>query len=54
MSDPKAFADLVCNTEVISWFLEEHQIDNTEELEMFSEMVHLLLAEPNVPLVTIN
>ena len=40
--------------ELIIEFLEDHQIEDAEELEEFSEMIHLLLAEPNVPLITIN
>ena len=35
-------------------FLEEHDIHCDEDLEEFSQMIHLLLAEPNVPLITIN
>ena len=35
-------------------FLEEHDIYCDEDLEEFSQMINLLLAEPNVPLLTIN
>ena len=40
--------------ELIAEFLEEHQIEDADDLEEFSQMIHLLLAEPNVPLMTIN
>ena len=40
--------------ELLVEFLIEHEIEDAEELEEFSEMIHLLLAEPNVPLVVIN
>ena len=34
--------------------LEEHQIEDADDLELFSDMIHLLFAEPNVPLHVIN
>ena len=40
--------------ELLVDFLEEHQIEDADDLEEFSQMIHLLLAEPNVPLMTIN
>ena len=40
--------------ELLVEFLIEHEIEDAEELEIFSEMVHLLLAEPNIPLIVIN
>ena len=35
-------------------FLIEHQIEDAEELEEFSQMIHLLMMEPNVPVELIN
>ena len=35
-------------------FLIEHQIEDAEELEEFSQMIHLLMMEPNIPLQVIN
>ena len=35
-------------------FLIEHQIEDAEGLDKFSQMIHLLLAEPNIPLRVIN
>ena len=40
--------------ELLGDFLEEHQIEDADDLEEFSQMIHLLLAEPNVPLMIIN
>ena len=40
--------------ELLVEFLEEHQIEDADDLEEFSQMIYLLLAEPNVPLMTIN
>ena len=40
--------------ELLVEFLEEHQIEDADDLELFSEMVHLLFAEPNVPFLVIN
>ena len=40
--------------ELLVDFLEEHQIEDADDLDEFSQMIHLLLAEPNVPLMTIN
>ena len=35
-------------------FLEEHDIRCDEDLEEFSQMINLLLAEPNTPLLVVN
>ena len=35
-------------------FLIEHQIEDAEELEEFSQMIHLLMMEPNIPVQVIN
>ena len=35
-------------------FLIEHQIEDAEELEEFSQMIHLLMMEPNIPVELIN
>ena len=40
--------------ELLVDFLVEHQIEDAADLEEFSALIHLLLAEPNVPLTTIN
>jgi len=40
--------------ELLVEFLIEHEIESAEELSEFSAIVHLLLAEPNVPLLVIN
>ena len=37
--------------EMLVDFLVEHEIDDADELEEFSQMIHLMLAEPNVPLL---
>jgi len=36
--------------EILVEFLKEHQIDDAEELEEFSQRIHLLMMEPNIPL----
>ena len=40
--------------ELLDAFLEEHQIEDADDLELFSDMIHLLFAEPNVPLHVIT
>ena len=35
-------------------FLEEHDIHSDEDLIEFSQMINLLTAEPNVPLLVMN
>ena len=35
-------------------FLIEHQIEDAEELDEFSQMIHLLMMEPNIPVELIN
>jgi hypothetical protein len=35
-------------------FLIEHQIEDADELEEFSQMIHLLMMEPNIPVELIN
>ena len=35
-------------------FLIEHQIEDAEELDEFSQMIHLLMMEPNIPVEYIN
>jgi hypothetical protein len=32
----------------------DHQIESAGDLDDFSQFIHLLMAEPNVPLTTIN
>ena len=39
---------------MVTEFLEEHDIQCDEDLENFSQMVNLLLAEPNVALLVVN
>ena len=40
--------------EMIEEFLEEHQIETAEELDDFTQTIHLLMMEPNIPLQVIN
>ena len=40
--------------ELLVEFLLDHEIDDADDLEEFSEMVHLLFAEPNVPYIVLN
>jgi len=40
--------------ELLVEFLIEHQIEDADELEEFSQMIHLLMMEPNIPLTLIN
>ena len=40
--------------ELLVEFLIEHQIEDADELEEFSQMIHLLMMEPNIPLTVIN
>ena len=35
-------------------FLIEHQIEDAEELDEFSQMIHLLMMQPNIPVELIN
>ena len=40
--------------ELLVEFLEEHQIENAEDLDDFSQFIYLLMMEPNIPLAVIN
>ena len=40
--------------ELLDAFLEEHQIEDADDLEEFSQLIHLLMMEPNVPLCVMN
>ena len=40
--------------EMLVEFLIEHEIDDADELEEFSQMIHLLMLEPNIPIEVIN
>ena len=40
--------------EMLVDFLVEHQIEDAEELDEFSQMIHLLMMEPNIPVELIN
>jgi len=40
--------------EMLVEFLIEHEIDDADELEEFSQMIHLLMLEPNIPVEYIN
>ena len=40
--------------EMIVDFLEEHQIEDADDLDAFSQIIHLLMMEPNIPLAVIN
>ena len=40
--------------ELLAEFLQEHQIENAEELDEFSQIIHLMMLEPNVPCYVMN
>ena len=40
--------------EMIEEFLEEHQIETADDLDDFTQYIHLLMMEPNIPLRVIN
>ena len=40
--------------EMIEEFLEEHQIETADDLDDFTQFIHLLMMEPNIPLRVIN
>ena len=40
--------------EMLVDFLIEHAIEDAEELEEFSQTIHLLMMEPNIPICVIN
>ena len=40
--------------EMIEEFLEEHQIETADDLDDFTQFIHLLMMEPNIPLQVIN
>ena len=40
--------------EMLVDFLKEHEIESAEELDTFSQIVHLLMLEPNVPCFLMN
>ena len=40
--------------EMLVDFLIEHEIESAEELDTFSQIIHLLMLEPNVPLAVMN
>jgi hypothetical protein len=40
--------------EMLVEFLEEHQIETADELDDFSQFIHLLMMEPNIPIEVIN
>ena len=40
--------------EMLVDFLIEHEIESAEELDTFSQIVHLLMLEPNVPCFLMN
>jgi hypothetical protein len=40
--------------EMLVDFLIEHQIEDAEELDEFSQMIHLLMMEPNIPVQLVN
>ena len=40
--------------ELITEFLEEHQIEDADDLDKFDQMIKLLFAEPNIPLAMVN
>ena len=40
--------------ELLVEFLMEHQIESAGDLDDFSQFVHLLMMEPNIPLAVMN
>ena len=40
--------------EMLVDFLIDHEIESAEELDTFSQIIHLLMLEPNVPLAVMN
>ena len=40
--------------EMIEEFLEEHQIETADDLDDFTQYIHLLMMEPNIPLRVLN
>ena len=40
--------------EMLVDFLIDHEIESAEELDTFSQIVHLLMLEPNVPCFQMN
>jgi len=40
--------------EMIEEFLEEHQIETADDLDDFTQFIHLLMMEPNIPLRVLN
>ena len=40
--------------ELLVAFLEEHQIEDADDLELVSDMIHLLMMEANVPITVIH
>ena len=40
--------------EMLVDFLIEHEIEDAEDLDTFSQIIHLLMLEPNVPLAVMN
>ncbi len=46
--------DELISEEMLVDFLVEHQIETAGDLDDFSQFVHLLMMEPNIPLPVIN
>jgi hypothetical protein len=46
--------DELISEEMLVDFLVEHQIETAGDLDDFSQFVHLLMMEPNIPLSVIN
>ena len=46
--------DELISEEILVDFLVEHQIETAGDLDDFSQFVHLLMMEPNIPLRVIN
>ena len=40
--------------EMLVDFLIEHEIEDAEDLDTFSQIIHLLMLEPNVPCIQMN
>jgi len=46
--------DELISEEMLVDFLVEHQIETAGDLDDFSQFIHLLMMEPNIPLSVIN
>ena len=54
ITDPEYLHNAGFTAEIFVDFLIAHELKTAGDLEDFSQAVHLLMAEPNVPLCVIN